>query len=224
MSQHVARLLWAYATMGDLNKQLFLSFMPTAAKLIDSYNNQELANVAWAYAVADVDAPLLFNGYFIMMCVEKKNAFKNEELTQLHQWHLWQSKEKAHPGLPLDLKERCHEAFLSRVPRVSKLQNDVVAQLSLIGLDPKEEVLMESGYRIDALVEGNGKTIGIEVDGPYHFIGRSKFPLARTILKRRQVPSIDGIELVTVPYWEWDKLGKDKVKKQEYLRHLGFED
>jgi hypothetical protein len=39
-------------------------------------------------------------------------------------------------------------------------------------------------------------------------------------LKRRQVPSIGGIELVSAPYWEWDKLGKDEVKKQEYLREL----
>ncbi|KAL7448768.1 hypothetical protein ACHAWC_000911 [Mediolabrus comicus] len=81
---------------------------------------------------------------------------------------------------------------------------------------------MDSGYRIDALVEVNKKTIGVEVDGPFHFIGRSKSPLGRTILKRRQVPSIDGIELISVPYWEWNKLllGKDQAKKQEYLRKL----
>eukprot|EP00985_Skeletonema_marinoi_P019753 scaffold11435_cov98-Skeletonema_marinoi.AAC.2 len=71
-------------------------------------------------------------------------------------------------------------------------------------------MLMDSGYRIDALVEVNGKQVGIEVDGPHHFIGKSRSPLARTILKRRQVPLIDGIELVSVPYWKWDKLGKDE--------------
>eukprot|EP00985_Skeletonema_marinoi_P019758 scaffold11437_cov176-Skeletonema_marinoi.AAC.1 len=66
----------------------------------------------------------------------------------------------------------------------------------------------------------NGKQVCIEVDGPSHFIGESRSPLARTILKRRQVPLIDGIELVpvpycvSVPYWKWDKLGKDEVKKQ----------
>jgi hypothetical protein len=26
--------------------------------------------------------------------------------------------------------------------------------------------------------------------------------------------------LVSVPYWEWNKLGKDEVEKQEYLREL----
>eukprot|EP00984_Skeletonema_dohrnii_P010908 scaffold4291_cov76-Skeletonema_dohrnii-CCMP3373.AAC.4 len=220
MSQNIANLLWAYATMGDINKQLFLSFASTAAKLIDSYNNQELANVAWAYAVADVDGPPLFNEHFINKCVEKKDGFEIEHCTQLHQWHLWQTKEKAHPGLPADVQERCYNVFISEEPTVSKLQNDVVVQLSSIGLDPKEEVLMGSGYRIDALVEVSGKQVGIEVDGPSHFIGRSKTPLARTILKRRQVLLIDGIDLVSVPYWEWDELGKDQAKKHEYLRRL----
>jgi len=221
-SQAVASLLWAYATMGIVDKQLFSSFEPTAAKLIDSYDNQHLANIAWAYAVADVDAPTLFNDAFINKCVENKDGFFVAELRQLYQWHLWQTKEKANPEISINLQECCHEAFLSRVPRVSKFQDDVLAQLSSIGLDPQEEVLVGSGYRIDAIVEVNGKQVGIEVDGPSHFIGSSKSPTptGSTILKRRQVPLIDGIELVSVPYLKWDKPGKDQAKKQEYLRNL----
>ena len=75
-SQGVANLLWAYSTMGIVDKKLFSSFMPTAAKLIDSYENQHLANVAWAYAVADVDASTLFNDQFINACVERKVALR----------------------------------------------------------------------------------------------------------------------------------------------------
>ena len=219
-SQHVANLLWSYATMGITDKQLFLSFMPTAAKLIDSYTNQGLANIAWAYAVADVDAPTLFNAHFNNKCVEKEDGFEIENFRQLHQWHLWQTKEKSNSRLPVDFQERCYDIFISEEPTVSKLQDDVVAQLLHIGLETKEEVLLDSGYRIDALVNVNGKTIGIEADGPSHFIGRSKSPAGSTILKRRQVSSIDGIELVSVPYWNWDTLGNDEVKKQDYLRHL----
>ena len=69
-------------------------------------------------------------------------------------------------------------------------------------------------------MEVNGKTIGVEVDGPSHFIGKSKSPTGSTMLKRRQVPSIDGIELVSVPYWKWDTLGQNEAKKQQYLRKL----
>jgi hypothetical protein len=223
-SQGVTNLLWSYATMGIIDKQLFSSFGPTAAKLMDKYNNQDLANIAWAYAVADIDAPTLFNDRFINMCLEKRHGFTTDALRQLHQWHLWQTREKSRTGLPEELQDRCYKEFISEEPNPSKLQDDVVGQLSSIGLNPKEEVLLESGYRIDVLVDGNGKTIGVEVDGPSHFIGRSKSPTGSTIMKRRQVPSIDGIELVSVPYWEWDKLGKNQAKKQEYLRQLlGFD-
>mmetsp|Transcript_32631 Transcript_32631/g.66541 ORF Transcript_32631/g.66541 Transcript_32631/m.66541 type:complete len:614 (-) Transcript_32631:25-1866(-) len=218
--QALANLLWSYATMGITDKQLFSSFVPTAAKLIDSYTNQGLANIAWAYAAADVDAPILFNAHFINKCVEKGSGFEIEHYRQLHQWHLWQTKEKSNSRLPVDFQERCYDIFISEEPTVSKLQDDVVAQLLHIGLETKEEVLVGSGYRIDAIVKVNGKTIGIEADGPSHFIGRSKSPSGSTILKRRQVSSIDGIELVSVPYWNWDTLGNDEVKKQEYLRHL----
>jgi hypothetical protein len=218
-SREVANLLWSYASMGIFNKQLFSSFIPTAAKLIDSYNNQGLANVAWAYAVANVDAPTLFHDRFTDRCLDNL-GFSIENLSQLHQWHLWQTKEKSRTGLHEALQDICYTTFISQNVLPSKLQEDVVGQLSSIGLDPKEEVLMDSGYRIDALVEVNGKKIGVEVDGPSHFIGKGEYPTGSTILKRRQVTSIDEIELVSVPYWEWNKLGKDQAKKQQYLREI----
>ena len=37
---------------------------------------------------------------------------------------------------------------------------------------------------------------------------------------RKFFESVKSIELVSVPYWNWDKLGKDQAKKQEYLRNL----
>ena len=85
-------------------------------------------------------------------------------------------------------------------------------------LELEEEVLTEHGYRLDAVLEVNGKQIGIEVDGPTHFIGRN--PNGSTILKHRQVANIDEIPVVSVPYWEWDAFEKDSDKKQQYLRDL----
>ena len=140
ISQQIANLLWAYATkIGIVDKHLYSSFVPTAAKLVGAYNNQDIANIAWAYAVADVHAAPLFNDVFVKKCVEKKGSFENAALFQLHQWHLWQTKENLNPGLPIELLDLSYNAFTSEEPRVSKLQGDVVAQLSSIGLDQKEE-------------------------------------------------------------------------------------
>ena len=87
-----------------------------------------------------------------------------------------------------------------------------------MGLNPVEEYLTTSGYRLDALIEIGGKKVGIEVDGPSHFIDRR--PIGSTVLKHRQVVAIDRIPLVSVPYWEWDKLKKDRNIKQQYLQQL----
>ena len=87
-----------------------------------------------------------------------------------------------------------------------------------MNLQPKEEVRISSGYSLDALVEVKGMKIGIEVDGPSHFIGKK--PTGSTILKHRQISNLEEIPLVSVPYWEWDILGKNSRKKQTYLRSL----
>jgi len=172
--QDISNFLWAYATNGQVNKHLFSSLVPSIKANLDTYNAQNLANVAWAYSVANVDAPSVFSEEFINTCLKKENDFILEELRQLHQWQLWQDEIKSDVSLPLSLQKKCHEAFTSRVPRQSKLQDDVVSSLSSMGLQPQEEVLLESGYRIDAVVEVNGNQIAIEVDGPSHYIGGSR--------------------------------------------------
>eukprot|EP00956_Cyclotella_meneghiniana_P038966 scaffold163480_cov58-Cyclotella_meneghiniana.AAC.1 len=91
--------------------------------------------------------------------------------------------------------------------RSSSLQKDVVSELTSIGFNLVEEYLTKNGYIIDALVEISGKKVGVEVDEPSHFIRRR--PNGWTLLKPRQVESIDRISLVSVPYWEWINLGKD---------------
>jgi len=170
--QHIANFLWAYATNGQVNKHLFSSLVSTVQQNLDKYTAQGLSNVAWAYSVANVNASSVFNEEFINACLEKEYEFIPEALTQLHQWQLWQDEIKSGVSLPPSLKKRCYEAFVLEEPRPSKLQDDVISSLSSMGLQPQEEVLLKSGYRIDAVVEVNGKQVAVEVDGPSHFIGR----------------------------------------------------
>eukprot|EP00956_Cyclotella_meneghiniana_P027156 scaffold60399_cov70-Cyclotella_meneghiniana.AAC.2 len=218
--QAKANIVWAYATTNIQHPALFEKVANEIVVRDDceSFNSQNLSNIAWAYTVANLDPSLLFHSVFRQELLNHQNEFVDEELRQLHQWHLWQTKEKSNAGLPDSLCDRCKRTFLSAGTRSSSLQNDVVSELTSIGLNPIEEYLTKSGYSIDALVEINGKKVGVEVDGPSHFMGRR--PNGRTLLKRRQVETIDQISLVSVPYWEWNKLGKDRDKKQRYLKAL----
>jgi len=216
--QGVANFLWAYATNGQIDENLFLSLVPSVKDNLGKYTAQDLSNVAWAYSVSNVDAPSVFNNEFINACLKRKNDFILENLTQLHQWQLWQEDLKSDISLPSSLKKKCYETFISEDPSPSKLQDDVVSILSSIGLQPQEEVLIKNGYRIDAVVELNGQQVAVEVDGPSHFIGREL--TGSTILKHRQVTNIDGIQVVSVPYWEWNQLKNHTKKKKQYLQYL----
>jgi hypothetical protein len=178
--------------------------------------SQNVTNIAWAYAVANVNDHLLFNTDFIASLQAKANDFVTEECRQLHQWQLWQDEIKSGINLPPALREKCCQAFITRLPQPSRFQYDVMSVVSSIGMSPKEEFLTLSGYCLNALVEVNGENVGIEVDGPTHFINRE--PTGSTLLKCRQVSTLDNIQITSVPYWDWYEFGKDHVKKQQYLR------
>eukprot|EP00956_Cyclotella_meneghiniana_P020910 scaffold37526_cov59-Cyclotella_meneghiniana.AAC.4 len=217
--QELINIVWAYATANEQHPALFKKVANEIAAMDnwESFNSQDLANIAWAYTVANIHTTSLFNSAFREGLLKYQNEFIDNALSQLYQWHLWQTKENSNSndGLPDSLRDKCKQSFLSADTRASILQNDVVSELKSIGLNPVEEYLTKSGYSIDAFVEVNGKKVGVEVDGPSHFIGRQ--PNGRTLLKRRQVESIDRISLLSVPYWEWINLGKDRDKKQKYL-------
>ena len=163
-------------------------------------------------------SPSLCNDDFVKACAKKEHDFIIEDLRQLHQWSLWQIELKSNVRLPASLEKKCYDAFISIEPRPSALQNDAVTQLKAIGLEPEEEVLTGSGYRIDAIVETNKNRLAVEVDGPSHFIGRKQ--TGSTILKHRQIASLDELRVVSVPYWEWNELKEESNKKQEYLHSL----
>jgi hypothetical protein len=215
--QALSNIIWSYATVGIIDQHLFTSFAPAVKSVLGQCNSQNVATVAWAYAVANVNDHSIFNTDFVAaLQANNVDRFVREDLFQLHQWQLWQDELKSGINLPPALREKCRQAFNLRLPQPSNFQDDVVHVLSSIGMLPEEEVLTASGYRLDALVKVNGMKVGIEVDGPSHFINGE--PTGSTLLKRRQVSTLDGIRIVSVPYWEWNECGKDSVKKQQYLQ------
>jgi hypothetical protein len=216
--QALSNIIWSYATAGKSHPQLYnkLANHTVAMKDLSSFLPQELSNIAWSYAVANVNDPSIFNSEFIASLQLKVDDFGLKELSQLYQWQLWQDELKSGINLPSALCEKCRQTFVSQSCRSSRFQYDVISELSCIGLRPKEEVLTSSGYRLDALVEVNEVKVGIEVDRPYHFV--NKEAIGSTLLKRRQVSTLDDLRIVSVPYWEWGEFGNNGAKKQDYLR------
>ncbi|KAL7521241.1 hypothetical protein ACHAWX_007500 [Stephanocyclus meneghinianus] len=217
ISQQVSSLIWSYAyvCVGSVNQRLYSLLESIVILSIDDCDSQFLANVAWSYAVANVDAPFLFRNRsaFINAILTRQDEFNLRELCQLHQWILWQKEMRPEFVVQSSFQELCYKAYTERLPNPSTFQDEVMLELKSIGLDPIEEYrLAVCGYILDAIVEIDGEKIGIEVDGPSHFAGRQ--PLGKLILKQRQVFNVEGLRVVSVPYWEW----RGSVNKQEYLR------
>lgn len=210
-----ANILWAFSSSGVKSRLLFESMAPRVAALLRNCPSQELADIAWSYAVANVDCPILFNSAFTDVLLQHLDKFDSSCLRQLYQWHLWQKEEMHNRGLPPALEKRGYEAFVSNKVHVSVHNKDLMCALRSIGLAPIEKVTTPKGFMVDVCAELDGNKMGVRVDGPHHFIGRT--PMGKTLLKRRQVANVEGIRLVSIPHWEWNQLGGDCLKQQHYL-------
>ena len=76
--------------------------------------------------------------------------------------------------------------------------------------------MTEWGYSIDIVIEHGGASVGVEVDGPSHFVGRSPTGTGATLLKRRQLQSL-GWPLLSVPFFEWSAL-RNAQDRESYLQ------
>ena len=210
-SQGISNLLWAFSATGYPEQRLFQSLAKPASSVLYEAGHQSLANIAWAYSVANVEDSSLFNEQFVNVCVQKERDFDYQGLRQLHQWNLWRKELKSDIVLPHDLGSRCYNEFTKQTLITSDFQKQVVSVLDSVGLVVDEEVQTKSGYILDATIVHSGKVIGLEIDGPSHFIGRKK--KGNTILKQRQVANVDLIPIISVPYWEWN----DEEDKERYI-------
>lgn len=82
---------------------------PAVAGLLKQRSSQGLANIAWSYAVADVDASRVFGKSFARALLENMNSFDVAGLVQLYQWHLWQTEKIGNADLP-PILERSYNA------------------------------------------------------------------------------------------------------------------
>ena len=214
--QSTVNLLWAFASIGRVDHHLFSYLETHVNSLLRNFTCQDLATMAWSYAIANVASPDL-DCAFIATLQSKEDEFNDAQLGALHQWQLWQLELGSHTSLPSSMRQRCYDAFIMDRTNPSHFQDDVINELTSLGFKPQAEMILStSGYRLDACIMVHGEKVGIEVDGPYHFTGC--IPNGHTILKRRQVPTIDNMKIISVPYWEWDALALySSRRKHEYL-------
>ena len=146
--------------------------------------------------------------------------------TQLHAQQLYQAYQVAaveRPGLlsapDPELLAAARKSWIDgMVDMSSRLHADVSACLTAMGVAHTNERWCERAERsIDIVIEGAGKKVALEVDGPSHFLQDERQD-GSTQLRNRMLAA-HGWRVVSVDYREWDEM-KTQAQRQEYLRRL----
>jgi RAP domain/FAST kinase-like protein, subdomain 1 len=224
--QDLSNTAWAFATLNHKAPSLFDAIAGAAPVRINDFNPQALSNTAWAFAVFNIepDSFILDDSPFARKLLSTDpSLFLRHELCQLHQFQLWCIEQTGASWFPNELSQQCRQAFVSAEAAPSWLQNEVMESLRTTqGVSLVEvEVSTPSGYSLDAVVVFHGnRNNGVEVDGPFHFVGQSKSPNGATLLKRRQLSTLEGWKLITIPYWEWDAIDTGSHKERNEKRSI----
>jgi RAP domain len=225
--QAISQTAVAFAMLNHEAKSMFDAIAKATEIQINDFNPQELANTAWSFAVFDAGSSSFTHPnspFGQALRSMDPSIFLVEELYQLHQVSLWCQEQTGATcsWYPVALSQQCRDVFVStnNTNKVapSLLQNDVVEALRKLQDVSHVEVdfsTPKSGYSLDAVVTFRGERIGVEVDEPFQFAGRSQIPNGSTILKRRQVRALESLKLVSVPYWEWEQIFKQGSNNKE---------
>lgn len=216
----VTNLAWSFAHCVHPAPRLFRDIASSTVSRLEmqarahspaarDFRPAQLSTLMWAYAAADEPAPALFASDAFVAFIERATAeggWSEGDLHRLHQYQLWCDERAFHAGdaspLPTALRARCAGAFGEAPPTVSLFQKQVGDTLGQLGLESEHEVRSSSGYSLDLVVSYNGLRVGVEADGPSHFLGDSERPTGATVLKRRQLRHF-GWPLLPVPYFEF---------------------
>lgn len=78
---------------------------------------------------------------------------------------------------------RCWKTMM-RISRVSVFQQDVSDVVAALQIEHQMEYLAQDGlFSVDVAILSEGKSIAIEVDGPFHYTLNTHQPLGHTLLR-----------------------------------------
>ncbi|KAJ8607233.1 hypothetical protein CTAYLR_010370 [Chrysophaeum taylorii] len=213
--QDLANSAWAFATTGIKAPQLFDAIAVAALSRLGEFNPQELANTAWVFACADWKKDPEFFAELACIVATDLDALDDRHLSRLHLASLHFHLEWPDRSFPLsNHHQMLVAAFQRQDPSPPLLQRDVATALDRVGWAHIFERVTEEGLSLDMAQPDTKRAV--EVDGPYHYLERTRVETGSTRFKSRLLRRL-GWNVVHVPLFDWGTLDGER-EQDSYLR------
>eukprot|EP01024_Parvocaulis_polyphysoides_P012141 TRINITY_DN1434_c0_g1_i3.p1 TRINITY_DN1434_c0_g1~~TRINITY_DN1434_c0_g1_i3.p1 ORF type:complete len:381 (+),score=24.20 TRINITY_DN1434_c0_g1_i3:41-1144(+) len=226
------RMISGYAKLGctQEQEQLYLKLANEIVKSQDMITGKMWILCGWGLCVAGMINPnfkSFWQGY--QNGFNDKNSWRLKDERYLKQFcqiyetlNLCQGDEiyVDLQKLPQELIERSKKHWQLQQQQgghVSDIQFEIYSISRSLGYEVELEHLLQPGFNVDMYCSKEGEEqFVVEVDGPSHYsCNQSERLLGSTQWRNRLIEAI-GAKYVTVPIFEWQKLG-ERVDKNNYL-------
>eukprot|EP00899_Mesostigma_viride_P021892 jgi/Mesvir1/29704/Mv00937-RA.1 len=218
-AQDVSNSLWAFASAGRGSPRLYAAFEDTFQKRgAKAFSSRNIANALWAFAMAGRQ-PSATTKAMLMSCARSLNDdVATHVLRQLVQYVLAfaeVSERETDPAYSAVLKAWARACQGPRRPPASSaIHNEVSGALQAMGVAHESNAPFFDGiFYANMLVNGN---VAVEVGGPFHYYRGSQVLSAAIEFKRRLLVK-GGWQVVSIPFFEWNK-AETREDKERYLR------
>ena len=226
--QNVANTIWGLATLGwQAGEGPMRGALEAAAvRVAPSMNAQNVANTIWAAATlgwqASSDLVAVFQ-QLVDACAHERGLVQlsTAHLSQLLQAHL--ASQFLGLGLitlPSSMLEEAVRTYREQARKVtvSSGQREVGESLRRLGIPHELEYITADGlFSIDLAVVD--RRVALELDGPSHFTRNTLEPLGHTRLRDRLLSAM-GWHVVSIPFFEWDRLHQMEQRDAYVERRL----
>jgi hypothetical protein len=227
-AQNASNALWSIATLKVSDDRVITALSQACVDRVREMNAQGASNALWSAAVLSITDTAITHPLISAVSDRFKSITRFEEAQQCLQAH--------YSGLTLteDVVKHCHAILLTHPEPTSTSSSQLAVSSALTRLcySPKLEVPIFDGLvTTDIVIEmntsgGGRERVSIEFDGPWHYlkpafgsrdrIGQidGKTHLRNNLLKKSGLFE----RLITIPFYEWDEVERDKEKEELYLK------